>query len=183
MKNIYIGLMLISLFSCNRKESNKIVNLGSNPNQIQLNRAVHDTLRNAHPNKIFKNKMTDQELIENIKLAINPKFKDWVLFRNGTYIIFDDITKVKNIEDEAIAMMKEFGPVFAGGPAGDFNTIHLTKTEGWIVAGHGYGMYTYVSPSEMQNTSANDLEVGLFGRSKRDLDGKNPEIIYINKSK
>lgn len=87
--------MLILLFSCNRKESNKIVNLGSNPNQIQLNRAVHDTLRNAHPNKIFKNKMTDQELIENIKLAINPKFKDWVLFRNGTYIIFDDITKVK----------------------------------------------------------------------------------------
>ncbi|MCX8532232.1 hypothetical protein [Chryseobacterium luquanense] len=127
--------------------------------------------------------MTDSELIENVKLAINPKFQDWVLFKNGTYIIFDDITKVKNANDEAIAIMKEFGPVFAGGPAGDFNTIHLTKTEGWIVAGHGYGMYTFVSPAELENKSPDDLEVGLFGRSKRDLDGKKPEIIYVNKSK
>ncbi|WP_228372210.1 hypothetical protein [Chryseobacterium gregarium] len=179
MKSIYSIQILILLFSCSPKESNTKLN----HDQIQLGQVTGDTLRNDQSDKIYKNKMTDQELIENIKLAINPKFKDWVIFKNGTYIIFDDIKKVKNIKDEAISMMKEFGPVFAGGPAGDFNTIHLTKTEGWIVAGHGYGMYTYVSPSEMQNASANDLEVGLFGRSKRDLDGKNPEIIYISKNK
>lgn len=125
--------------------------------------------------------MDEKELIKNVKLSISPKFQNWVLFKNGTYIIFDDIKQVKNINNEAIALMKEFEPVSAGGSAGDFNTIRLLKTEGWIVAGHVYGIYTYVSPTEIENKSPNDLEVGLFGRSKRDLDGRNPEIIYINK--
>lgn len=121
-------------------------------------------------------------MIEHVKLAINPKFQDWVLFENGTYIIFDDISTIRDIKEEAINLMKEFGPVSAGGPAGDFSVIHLNLTEGWLVSGHGYGMYTYVHPSELDNVSPNDLEIGLYGRSKRDSDGQNPEIIHINNS-
>lgn len=124
--------------------------------------------------------MNNEEIIAHIKLAINPKFQDWVLFKNGTYIIFDDITTVKDVKDEALKLMKEFGPVFAGSSAGDFNTIHLHLTEGWLVSGHGYGMYTYVHPSELDNKMPDDLEIGLYGRSKRNLDGQNPEIIHIN---
>ncbi|CAI8808629.1 hypothetical protein [Chryseobacterium sp. IT-36CA2] len=119
-------------------------------------------------------------MIEHVKLAINPKFQDWVLFENGTYIIFDDISTIKDVKGEAIQLMKEFGPVSAGGPAGDFSVIHLNLTDGWLVSGHGYGMYTYVHPSELDNESPNDLEIGLYGRSKRDSDGQNPEIIHIN---
>lgn len=121
-------------------------------------------------------------MIEHVKLAINPKFQDWVLFENGTYIIFDDISTIRDIKEEAINLMKEFGPVSAGGSAGDFSVIHLNLTEGWLVSGHGYGMYTYVHPSELDNVSPNDLEIGLYGRSKRDSDGQNPEIIHINNS-
>ena len=119
-------------------------------------------------------------MIEHVKLAINPKFQDWVLFENGTYIIFDDISTVEDVKEEAVKLMKEFGPVYAGGPAGDFNIIHLNLTEGWLVSGHGYGMYTYVHPSELDSEDPNDLEIGLYGRSKRDSDGQNPEIIHIN---
>ncbi|RLJ32838.1 hypothetical protein CLU97_2303 [Chryseobacterium sp. 7] len=119
-------------------------------------------------------------MIEHVKLAINPKFQDWVLFENGTYIIFDDITTIEDVKEESIKLMKEFGPVSAGGPAGDFSVIHLNLTEGWLVSGHGYGMYTYVHPSELDSESPNDLEIGLYGRSKRDSDGQNPEIIHIN---
>ncbi|WP_126651060.1 hypothetical protein [Chryseobacterium aureum] len=122
-------------------------------------------------------------MIEHVKLAINPKFQDWVLFENGTYIIFDDISTVEDVKEEALKLMKEFGPVYAGGSAGDFSVIHLNLTDGWLVSGHGYGMYTYVHPSELDNESPNDLEIGLYGRSKRDSDGQNPEIIHINSSK
>ncbi|WNI37837.1 hypothetical protein [Chryseobacterium sp. SG20098] len=121
-------------------------------------------------------------MIEHVKLAINPKFQDWVLFENGTYIIFDDISIIGDVKEKALQLMKEFGPVYAGGPAGDFNVIHLNLTEGWLVSGHGYGMYTYVHPSELDSESPNDLEIGLYGRSKRDSDGQNPEIIHINRS-
>ncbi len=128
-------------------------------------------------------KVETKSLLDNVKLAINPKFKDWVLFKNGTYIIFDDITQIENIETEAIRLMKEFGPVHAGGPAGDFNVITLNETEGWVVSGHGYGMYTYVNPSELETNSPDDITIGLYGRSKRNNDGENPKIAYINSSK
>ncbi|PZU91661.1 MAG: hypothetical protein DI529_00400 [Chryseobacterium sp.] len=128
-------------------------------------------------------KMNNQELINHIKLAINPKYQDWVVFKHGTYIIFDEADTVKEIHKEALKQMKEFGPVYAGGPAGDFGITTLDKTDGWIVSGHGYGMYTYVSPLELDNKNPSDSEIGLFGRNKRDLDGKNPEIIFINRKK
>ncbi|WP_438426653.1 hypothetical protein [Aquimarina macrocephali] len=123
-----------------------------------------------------------KSLLDNVRLAINPKFEDWVLFENGTYIIFDDINKVKNTEVKAIELMKEFGPVNAGGPAGDFNVISLNQTKGWVVSGHGYGMYTYVHPDELNTSSPDDITIGLFGRSKRDKDGNDPKIIHINKN-
>lgn len=124
--------------------------------------------------------MNNLSVLEHVKLAINPVFQDWVLFKNDTYIIFDDINTVENVKEESIKLMKEFGPVFAGGPAGDFSIIHLNSTEGWLVSGHGYGMYTYVHPSELSSEYPNDMEIGLYGRSKRNLDGENPEIIHIN---
>jgi len=138
----------------------------------------------GNSNNNAENSKTDQnaksELIEHVKLAINPKYQDWVLFKNGTYIIFDNADTIPNLETEAKKEMKEFGPVYAGGIAGDFGVTSLTKIEGWIVSGHGYGMYTYVNPRELKSKKPEDLEIGLFGRGKRDLDGKNPIIIHIN---
>jgi hypothetical protein len=124
--------------------------------------------------------METKSLLENVKLAINPKFQDWVLFENGTYIIFDDVSQITDIKSEAIRLMTEFGPVAVGGSAGDFGVTALNKTEGWVVSGHGYGMYTYVNPSELDENSPDDTKVGLYGRSKRDKDGLNPNIIHIN---
>lgn len=137
--------------------------------------------KNSSSNKELK--MDNKELINHIKLAINPKFQDWVVFKNGIYIIFDDADTIKDIHNEALKQMREFGPVYAGGPAGDFGITTLNKTDGWIVSGHGYGMYTYVNPLELSIKNPSDSEIGLFGRNKRDLDGKNPEIIFVNHKK
>ncbi|MDR6763299.1 hypothetical protein J2Y38_003518 [Flavobacterium sp. 2755] len=127
------------------------------------------------------NEMTEADLLHHVRLAINPKFQDWVLFENGTYIIFDNADTIPDLESEAIKLMKEFGPVHAGGPAGDFSVIHLKETEGWIVSGHGYGMYTYVNPNELGSEKPDDVKIGLEGRSKRNADGQNPVIIHINR--
>jgi hypothetical protein len=53
--------------------------------------------------------LEEPELIENIKLTLNPKVSYWVLFSNGTVIIFDRLTKHENIKEKAIKHMKEFG--------------------------------------------------------------------------
>ncbi len=125
---------------------------------------------------------TKMMLLENVKLAINPKFRDWILFENGTYIIFDNVDTISNIEEEAIRLMKEYGPINVGTPAGDFSVTHLNKTEGWVVSGHCHGMYTYVNPAEIKSKTPSDVEIGIFGRSKREQDGKIPVIVHINKN-
>ena len=126
--------------------------------------------------------MKDSEsLLAHVKKAINPHFQDWVLFSNGTYVIFDSAKSSDDLEQMAISSMKKYGPVQAGGPAGDFGTISLTDTDGWVVSGHGYGMYTYVSPDSVGGIQADDVTVGLFGRSKRDQDSKDLKIIHVNR--
>lgn len=138
---------------------------------------------NQNKDEVSRDNASDtNSLLENVKLAINPKFKNWVLFQNGTYIIFDSIKDSKNIKEEAIRKMKKYGPVSAGGPAGDFNVINLKNPKAWIVSGHYYGMYTYVNPKELDSQTPNDVTVGLFGRSKRNLDGLNPIVIHVNGS-
>jgi hypothetical protein len=123
--------------------------------------------------------MNNLSTLEHVKLAISLKFQDWVLFKNDTYIIFDDISTVENIRNEAIKLMQEFGPVFAGVLCRRFQCIHLNSTEGWLVSGHGYGMYTYVHPSELDSETPNDLEIGLLGRSKRNSDGENQRLYML----
>jgi hypothetical protein len=120
-------------------------------------------------------------LLENVKLAINPEFQNWVLFQNGTYIIFDKTDTLKELQEKAIKIMREFGPVYVGSHASDFGVQKLTKVEGWSISGHGYGMYTYVNPSELLSQNSNDNEIGLFGLDKRNLDGLHPIIIHVNK--
>ena len=36
--------------------------------------------------------------------------------------------------------MKQYGPVFVGGPAGDFSTITPDNTDGWVISRHRYGI-------------------------------------------
>ena len=124
--------------------------------------------------------LTKEELIKHVQLAINPAFENWILFKNGTYIILEEVSDERKIELQGMEQMLKYGPVYPGGQAGDFVTISLSNTEGWVISGHGYGMYTYVHPSELEQENPKDFEIGLYGRSKRGLDGANPEIICIS---
>lgn len=128
-----------------------------------------------------ENKLTTEELIKHVKLVINPVFKNWILFSHGTYIINEETSDKKEIEEQGLQMMKRFGDFeFGGGEAGDFGVSDLKYLVGWLVSYNAYGMYTYVHPSELENSDPKDYEIGLYGRSKRSADGSNPEIIYIS---
>lgn len=124
--------------------------------------------------------IAETELLHHVRLSINPKFQDWVLFKNGTYIIFEHAEEISNLERKALKLIKEFGPVYTE-RSEDFDVTDLKNTEGWIVSGHGYGMYTYVSPQEIKSKKPDTTTIGLNGRRKRDLDGRNPVIIHINR--
>lgn len=131
------------------------------------------------PQKQPADTMNSDKLIEHVKKAINPKFKNWVLFSHGTYVIIEDTTVVDK-KKYALEQIQEFGPVFSGGSAGDITVQKLNSDEGWSIGGHGYCMYTYVNPSELDIENPRDIDAGLFGRDKRDMDSKDRVIIYVS---
>jgi hypothetical protein len=55
--------------------------------------------------------------------------------------------------------------------------VNLVSTKGWLVTGHGYGMYTYVHPQEL---CSNPYDVVIdYGRSKRHKDSEEMKNMYV----
>lgn len=117
-----------------------------------------------------------RELIETWRKIIAGKEKSWVLFENGTIVIL--MKSEDDLEKQAISLMKEFGKVLAGTPAGDFSVTNLSNDEGYAVTCHHPDILTYVSSSETEGTTQ-DWIIGLLGRSKRDTDARELKIIHI----
>ena len=115
-------------------------------------------------------------LIETWRRIIIGEYKSWALFSNGTCVIL--MQPEADVRRQAVEMMKTYGPVHAGGPAGDFSVITLDEDPGWVVTSHHPDILTYVSPDEVAEQS-NDLVIGLLGRSKRDLDASELMVIHV----
>ncbi len=102
--------------------------------------------------------------------------KSWVLFENNTVAIL--MQPETDLSAQAIKLMQSYGKVFVGSPAGDFTVIKLSEHEGWIVTCHHPDILTYVSVEEV-GADANDLLIGITGRSKRDNDADQLKIIHV----
>lgn len=116
-------------------------------------------------------------LIEIWRSIIVGNQKSWVLFKNGTCVIL--VEPEADLSAQALALIKEWGPVQAGCSAGDFGTIGLTNAPGWVVTSHHNDILTYVAPEEVGQPSPSDLVVGLLGRGKRDQDAQELKIIHV----
>ncbi len=83
-----------------------------------------------------------------------------------------------DLEAQAVELMREWGPVHVGSPAGDFNVIALPDRLGWVVTCHHNDILTYVSSEEMEG-EPEDVVVGLYGRSKRHQDSHDLQVIHV----
>ena len=108
---------------------------------------------------------------------ITDAAESWVLFENGTCVIL--VEPGDDLAGQAVALMKEWGPVHAGSPAGDFGVIELPDGLGWVVTCHHNDILTLVGPDEVSPEEANDLVVGLLGRSKRHQDAEGLVVIHV----
>lgn len=82
---------------------------------------------------------------------------------------------------QAIKILKEHGLVVAGTPSGDFEVTKIPEINGWVVTGDYPGIMMYVSLEEGEKKG--DFEIGMIGRTKRELDGKELEIVYVEDKK
>ncbi|MCH2022746.1 MAG: hypothetical protein MK207_09735 [Saprospiraceae bacterium] len=181
MKLLLLFLISLSLIAinCNTPIDNSEKSLKPNKNNQFENTANSSLDTEIQTNLKTESKLSEQELLSNIQEAIIPSYKDWVIMKNGTYIIFDNIDTVTNISKSAIQLLRKYKPKTAAEHNWDYSITDLDKTEGWSVFGNGYGIYNYVHPKELtENPSAE--QIAAFAKVKRTLDENNPKIIYIN---
>ncbi|BCB74468.1 hypothetical protein GCM10022251_73900 [Phytohabitans flavus] len=100
-----------------------------------------------------------------------------MVFAHGTCVVFPGPGPAADLAEQAVEILREYGPARAGGPAGDFGVVALDPGPGWVVYGHHNDVLTYVEPDEVPDST--DLAVGLCGRSKRDRDGRELEVVHV----
>ena len=101
----------------------------------------------------------------------------WVLYKNGTCVKFKETEG--DLAQRANDIMKQYGQVHSGSPAGDFSVMKPKNLAGWVVGCHHKDILTYVAPDEITRKKDTDVEIGILGRKKRHTDAKELEIIYI----
>ncbi len=115
-----------------------------------------------------------EEIVAIYKKIIDPKFKDWVIFRHGTCVII--YKSQGDLKSEAIETLKKYGAVYPGSSSADFTVMKVDS--GWIVAGDQPGILNYVSENE--GSGKEDYEIGLIGRNKKEQDSNELKIFYTN---
>ncbi|WP_308294358.1 hypothetical protein [Streptomyces sp. XM4193] len=104
--------------------------------------------------------------------------KSWVLYENGTCVVLP--SPGGDPGAEATAVLREFGPVHPGSPAGDFGVIGVRDADGWVVTGRHPDVLTHVATTEVPaNVPESDFAVGLCGRAKRDQDAVELRIVHV----
>jgi hypothetical protein len=117
------------------------------------------------------------DYVEAWRRTIQGDHKSWVVFRHGTCVVLSDPDPDADLAAEAIIILREFGPVHPGSPAGDFGTITLDPAPGYVVYGDHNDVLTFVAPDELTDTT--DLAIGLHGRRKRDRAGHDLEVVLV----
>lgn len=120
--------------------------------------------------------MDGAALIDAWRNTLNGPEKSWVLFQNGTCVIL--MEPDGDLETQAKALLQEWGPVHAGSSFGDFGTIELENGLGWVVTSHHNDILTLLGTDEVRG-DASDLVIGLLGRSKRDQDAEELQVLHV----
>ena len=121
----------------------------------------------------------EEELVAAWRKLISDDKRSWVLFENGTCVALPDAEPGDDLVARAKALMREWGPVVAGTPAGDFNVLPISDLPGWVVTCHHPDILVYLSPDEMVTEDTPEMMIGLIGRSRRDLDAAELTVVHV----
>ena len=136
-----------------------------------------DAVCMAYFRRPWRVSMNGAELIEAWRATLAGLDKTWVLFENGTCIVFTE--PASDLTAQAKAILREFGRAGDGSEIGDFAaTISLPDGRGWLVAGHRSDIVTFVSRDEIA-PGVPDAAIGRIGRAKREQDTEQLRVLHV----
>jgi hypothetical protein len=115
--------------------------------------------------------------LEELREIISKNGQVWVLFEHGTVVVLRE--PEADPKTQAIDILREYGPVVVGTELGDFNVVTLDDGQGWMVTASHEAVFTYVRPDDLPPKRLSDFEIGLYGRNRRDMDGKELNVVHV----
>ena len=125
------------------------------------------------------NVYNQEQMIENVQLAVYSEMRNWVLFKNGTYVVVEEEITRERIKMIGVAEMKKIREA-QNDVNTDFLVTKLPKVNGWSVNRYADGMYTYLHSSEFDEEKPTSLQIAELGRIKRAKDAEDLEVICIS---
>ena len=116
------------------------------------------------------------DLINIYKKVITDPSMSWILFKYGTCVML--LNPAKDLQAQAVKILKEHGQVVAGTSSGDFDVTKIPEINGWVVIGDYPGIMMYVSDEETGGKRS-DFDIGMIGRSKRERDSIELEMVHV----
>jgi hypothetical protein len=121
--------------------------------------------------------MKGAELIEAWHATLRGLDKSWVLFENGTCVVFTE--PEPDLIAQATALLREFWPLDDDSPLGASSaTIPLSDGRGWLIAGHHSDIVTFVGAGEVTPDTP-DVAIGRLGSSKRKRDVEQLRVPHV----
>ena len=118
----------------------------------------------------------NMDLVNIYRRIIRDSSSGWALFKHGTCVVINE--PEKDIRGQAITILKEHGSTTPGTPTADFQVIKIREIDGWVVTGDYPGIMIYVSREEAGYRKS-DFEIGIRGRTKRELDAKELIVEHV----
>ena len=116
-----------------------------------------------------------KKLIFNTKLSVSPEKPNWILFSNGTYILYPIGTSKEDMRKTSLGLLQRYNN----------ETFKVKKSpivKGWV-ASTSKGIYSYVSLAQASSRLASNKELASIGKQNVMKDKASPIIIHINKPK
>lgn len=126
-----------------------------------------------------KNVFNQEQMIENVQLAVYSEMRNWILFENGTYVIVEEEITEERIRMIGIAQMEKIRESQENMDS-DFSVSDLPKVDGWSVNLSTDGMYTYLHPSEFEVEKPSYFQITKLARSKRKKDAEDLRVICVS---
>lgn len=177
MKKIQILFVLIIIcIGCNSRPTTKPVTTVATPPEKPVGPATEVPAATQPESPEEPNVAEDFTALQfNVALGISVKRPRWVLFKNGTYVIFPEVYTDDQIKNQAIKMVSQY----TGG------AITVTKSslaKGWI-GRTSKGIYTYVSLEDLKSEMPSQSEITAQAKQNILADKREQRVVHINRKK
>lgn len=116
-----------------------------------------------------------KKLIFNTKLSISPQQPNWVLFSNGTYILFPKGMSKDDMRQTALGLLQRYNNE-------SFTIKKSPLVKGWL-GSSPKGIYTYISLEQASSRMATNKELAAISKRNVIKDKENPIIVHLNTPK